>query len=1061
MEFSDKKHNDVQVGSVKSLQTLYAEIQKLVGSGKEREAIGALEMFLALYPDYALADNDLGVLYYKSGDKEKSLQHYQKAAELQPENIAFQKNLADFYYVELGQVKEAMQIYNKIIAANPKDFETLLIMGHICVTLQLFNNAIEFYKIVLKLDPANKDARQNLYKLEYYKLKPEEKELAVKAKNLAKDDYLVSAIVSTYNSDRFIRGCLEDLEAQTIADRLEIVVVNSGSEQNEEAIVKEFQKKYSNIKYIKTEERETVYAAWNRGIKASTGKYITNANTDDRRYADSIEVLVNLLEENPDVVLAYGNFQITDTENCILGNANIIEEMDYPPYERGTLLRSCYPGPMPVWRKSVHEEFGYFNESFISSGDREFWCRISQKYPMQHAQKKIGVYYRNPEGIENRNKRIGKVQKEAERISKRYTKSFQVTWDKFHRIDFHVEDNFTETKIALDQIETRGGGFHIHIEISNCALDEYLWLQQKKREGLIYELTLSETGRRKFPGVAILMFTYDRLEYTREALHTLMKNTRYPFDLYIVDNYSTDGTREWLEKTRLKYPDRIKDIRYNSCNEGLPGPTNDFWNRVDSELIGKVDNDTLVPPGWLERLVAAHQKVPKLAVVGGYHFRPEDFNDKDAQDKLYSENDIRILQDTHIGGCCYLMKKSIQQQFGLMKYNPAFKIHGWTEYQQMMSSTGYIVGYLYPLIQLDYMDDPRSKKCLINEKYRVYARKVWKERGINFQSTEQLVDWITSDAQRVTSGVQKKNLFSINNLEQTAPQNQYTSIIILTHNQLEYTKKCINSIFKHTREPFELIVVDNGSTDGTVEYLESEVRSRESGVGIKIIKNKENLGFAAGNNQGMAEAKGNYVLLMNNDIVVTPGWLGRLIACAEQNPKIGIVGPMSNYVAKPQLVEDLTYNTETLDGLNDFALKFSNTYSGKTLPYMRVIGFCMLIKRAVIDKIGGLDTRYGIGNFEDDDFNLRAKLAGYEPCIVKDCFVHHFGSRTFAGAKIDYRESLYKNWEIFKEKWGISKNVPYGFYDLSFLRKKGFIYSKHYFPIEKTTVKAENLEKDD
>ena len=391
MEFSDKNHNDVQVGSVKSLQTLYAEIQKLVGSGKEREAIGALEMFLALYPDYALADNDLGVLYYKSGDKEKSLQHYQKAAELQPENIAFQKNLADFYYVELGQVKEAMQIYNKIIAANPKDFETLLIMGHICVTLQLFNNAIEFYKIVLKLDPANKDARQNLYKLEYYKLKPEEKELAVKAKNLAKDDYLVSAIVSTYNSDRFIRGCLEDLEAQTIADRLEIVVVNSGSEQNEEAIVKEFQKKYSNIKYIKTEERETVYAAWNRGIKASTGKYITNANTDDRRYADSIEVLVNLLEENPDVVLAYGNFQITDTENCILGNANIIEEMDYPPYERGTLLRSCYPGPMPVWRKSVHEEFGYFNESFISSGDREFWCRISQKYPMQHAQKKSGV----------------------------------------------------------------------------------------------------------------------------------------------------------------------------------------------------------------------------------------------------------------------------------------------------------------------------------------------------------------------------------------------------------------------------------------------------------------------------------------------------------------------------------------------------------------------------------------------------------------------------------------------------------------------------------------------
>ncbi len=79
-----------------------------------------------------------------------------------------------------------------------------------------------------------------------------------------------------------MRGCLEDLENQTIADKIEIIVVDSGSEQDEESIVKEFQRKYSNIKYIRTEKRETVYEAWNRGIKSSSGKYITNANTDDR-----------------------------------------------------------------------------------------------------------------------------------------------------------------------------------------------------------------------------------------------------------------------------------------------------------------------------------------------------------------------------------------------------------------------------------------------------------------------------------------------------------------------------------------------------------------------------------------------------------------------------------------------------------------------------------------------------------------------------------------------------------------------------------------------------------
>src|SRR5208337_1903982 len=93
---------------------------------------------------------------------------------------------------------------------------------------------------------------------------------------------LVSAIVSTYNAERFLRGCLEDLEAQTIAARLEIIVVDSGSHQNEQAIVEEFQRRYNNIVYIRTEERESLYAAWNRGVKAARGKYLTNANTDDR-----------------------------------------------------------------------------------------------------------------------------------------------------------------------------------------------------------------------------------------------------------------------------------------------------------------------------------------------------------------------------------------------------------------------------------------------------------------------------------------------------------------------------------------------------------------------------------------------------------------------------------------------------------------------------------------------------------------------------------------------------------------------------------------------------------
>ena len=80
----------------------------MMTGGSQKEAIGALEMVLAIYLDYALVHNDLGVLYFREGEKEKALEHYEQAARLEPENATFQKNLADFYYVELERVEEAM-----------------------------------------------------------------------------------------------------------------------------------------------------------------------------------------------------------------------------------------------------------------------------------------------------------------------------------------------------------------------------------------------------------------------------------------------------------------------------------------------------------------------------------------------------------------------------------------------------------------------------------------------------------------------------------------------------------------------------------------------------------------------------------------------------------------------------------------------------------------------------------------------------------------------------------------------------------------------------------------
>ena len=134
-----------------------------------------------------------------------------------------------------------------------------------------------------------------------------------------------------------------------------------------------------------------------------------------------------------------------------------------------------------------------------------------------------------------------------------------------------------------------------------------------------------------------------------------------------------------------------------------------------------------------------------------------------------------------------------------------------------------------------------------------------------------------------------------------------TSIVILTHNQLEYTRQCLESIRRLTDEPYELIVVDNASTDGTVDYL----RAMD---GVRLIVNEVNRGFPAAVNQGIAASRGSQVLLLNNDTVVTTGWLRRLLDALYSDPMIGLAGPCSNFVGGPQQVEVRYDSLSELDG---------------------------------------------------------------------------------------------------------------------------------------------------
>ncbi|MFQ6041008.1 MAG: glycosyltransferase [Candidatus Poribacteria bacterium] len=229
---------------------------------------------------------------------------------------------------------------------------------------------------------------------------------------------LVSALVPTYNAERFMRGLLEDLEAQTIADQLEIVIVDSNSPQNERAIVEEFQQRYDNIVYVRTDEWENSHAGINRCIQLAQGKYLTLACTDDRHKPDAYERMVAVMEARPDIALVYANCYITATENETFFNHTPVGAYRWIDFNPLRLLHGCFMGPQPMWRKSVHEKYGYFDENLKSAGDWDFWLRMAESETFLHIDEFLGLYLYSPTSSEHRDPELSR--REAQLVQQRY-----------------------------------------------------------------------------------------------------------------------------------------------------------------------------------------------------------------------------------------------------------------------------------------------------------------------------------------------------------------------------------------------------------------------------------------------------------------------------------------------------------------------------------------------------------------------------------------------------------------------------------------------------------------
>jgi len=218
----------------------------------------------------------------------------------------------------------------------------------------------------------------------------------------AADAPLISVIVSSYCAEAFMQECLEDLERQTTRHRMEIIVVDAASPENERAIVSTFQERYKNITYLRTPTRIGVYAAWNMALKLATGTYVTPFSTNDRLRHNAYEILARILDEHPDVALVYGDTYLTKTPHQTFEQHQREGIWQWPEYNYSDLRRRCLVGPHPMWRRSIHQDVGFFDESYVALGDQDFWLRLGASRPLLHIPEVTGLYWRSSEGLSNR-----------------------------------------------------------------------------------------------------------------------------------------------------------------------------------------------------------------------------------------------------------------------------------------------------------------------------------------------------------------------------------------------------------------------------------------------------------------------------------------------------------------------------------------------------------------------------------------------------------------------------------------------------------------------------------
>jgi len=528
------------------------------------------------------------------------------------------------------------------------------------------------------------------------------------------------------------------------------------------------------------------------------------------------------------------------------------------------------------------------------------------------------------------------------------------------------------------------------------------------------------------PNVSVVCVTYNSLRTVAPCIESVLGTLAPGDELIVVDNGSRDETVHYLEVVASMAEKQMVVVPLQH-NVGYAAGAARGSRLAKNDYIVFLNPDTVVFGSWLDDLLAPMLQDEQVAATGpvsNYAAGVQNVSrylelprSETTIEKIREELDSRWRGKTVdtkllIGFCLAIRKSALERVGGLDE--SLFLGNDDLDLSWRLQRAGFrqlVVPSVFVLHQgqVSFSTEPKVRTAYLVQ-----------------QSTNQLYEKLyLASSGSPPSGEQAWRIGWFR------PQDGLLSVIMPVHRDAGATRRTLESIVRNTHRPYEIIVIDNAADVETRSVIEEYARRADN---FTIVTNESNFGYPVACNQGLARARGEYLVVMNNDVVVPPHWASRLLAAFSLDPKVGAVGPRTNYAAGPQLVENPDYTEETFPA---WAEAWYRKNAGSLRPAVRLIGFLMVLKRQLVEEIGGFDPLFGIGNYEDDDYCLRALLAGFKLVIADDVFVHHFGSRSFREQPGRYAALLETNRRLFAAKWGLSMQ-GYAYNPLEVLGRGGY-----------------------